>query len=392
MIDKDDIKVDDEAQLLFWIPDENMGVLKEKLAKLSKKSEKAGYPPVFMMPIGFKDERGPNNYVHRVWEVLISGITPKIEGWEFWARIDYSRDSGNLIYAAPGKTIPEEYKTIDSVCEHCNRKRLRRTGYLLKNPETNEFKVVGSTCISEFFGGVTPESIAKYFETIRKTIKYASEHSFSKTGLVNYRSILLIQFISAVLESIEQWGWYSSTKAKQDGNSHLSTASRAHSIYCGMHPASPLKNPDEINKIVNWAKNLTDEEIKGNNFLNNIRVIARDGIASYNDENMIAGMVRAYQNTIQPPPARLDFSNSKPMGTIGDKLEIPVTVLSSFRSADGSFDVIKFYDSNFNLYTWFNHGKGSIKKGDFIKIKGTVRAHNTYKGVNETVLTRVKIV
>lgn len=393
MVNKDDIKVDDESQLLFWIPDENMAMLKDKLAKLSKKLEKAGYPAIFCMPIGFKDERGPGNYVHRIWEVLISGITPKIEGWEFWARIDYHRSSGNVIYAAPGKSIPEKYYSIDSVCEHCNMNRKRKTGYLLHHTETGEFKVVGSTCISEFFNAVTPESVAKYFETIRKSISYAKGCSKLSDTIISYGSIVVEEFVSATIEAINLWGWYSSTQAKETGNYSQSTAAKAQAIYNGRDNSSPVPHLDESIKIVNWAKNLSDDEIVGNNFLNNIRVIARDGVARISDENMIAGMVRAYQNKFNPHDSKiLDLTKSVHVGKLGDKVEMGVTVISSFFSVNGGFEVVKLLDSQGNVFTWFNHGKTRSKKDDTLKIKGTVKAHNEYKGVKETILTRVKIV
>lgn len=388
MIDKSEIQVSEDTQLVFNIPEENMDALKAKLAKLSKKAEKAGYPPVFIMPIGFKDDRGPGNYVHRTWEVLISGIAPKHEGWNFNARIDYSRDSGNVIYVAPGRKIPEKYKTIDSVCEHCNRKRVRRTGYLLQNEETGEYKVVGSTCIEDFFGGHTPESLAKYFETLRKAIGHASGYS-SQSGLLEYRNIIVTEFVSAVLEAMDKWGWYGATAARERGEHYLSTSSRAHDLYRDRVATAPLYKKDESEKIIQWASSLSDEKVFGNNFLNNIRVIARDGIASMRDENMIAGMVRAYQNEVNPPQ-KLDLTKSAHQGNVGDKLEIDTTVHNVFTPSYADYTIYKLLDGGGNLYTWFNHGVGRLEKGEAIRIKGTVKAHSEYKGVKETILTRVK--
>lgn len=376
------------VRLTFWIPDENMEALKAKLAALSKKGEKWGLDPVFMMPIGFKDETVYDNYVHRVWEVLIAGTVHKIEGWAFNARIDYDHNSGNLVTASPGRVVPECYHSIDSICEHCNKKRRRRTGYLLQHTETAEYKVVGSSCLNEFFNQTTPDKIAKYFETIRKTIETAKKYSVSNGYTPNYLHISLPNFVECVLETINVHGWYGSTEARNRGDYYNSTASRAHTLYKSL--GSSPNHTTEANTIISWAASMTDEEVKGNMFLNNIRIIARDGRAKISDENFIAGMVRAYQNKFKKPTPTFDVTKSTHIGVTGDKVNIDVTVLSSFRSKDNTFDVIKMIDANGNVYVWFNHGSSKISKDETLKVQGTIKAHNEYKGIKETVLTRVK--
>lgn len=391
MIRKEDIQVDPDTQLVFNIPEENFEKLKAKLAKMSKKAEAQGLPPIFVMPIGFKDEKNECNRVHRTWEVMVAGIAPKIDGWVFNARVDYDHQNGNVIYAIPGRNVPEHYKTCDSICEHCGWKRKRRTGYLLQHEETGEFKLVGSSCLAEFFPQGSPESIAKYFETLRRAQKSAGGFGYSG-GLVSYNNIDVLLYLQCAAHEVRTGGWYSAAVARQNGEHYKSTAARATAFYAQKHIYGVLtqEDIDQGRKAKEWLNNLSDEEVDGNTFLHNVRVMARDGLAKLNDENMLAGAFRAWMRSagIDQHQKKVDTSNSQHQGTVGDKITLDVEVLNTF--VKDNFTVHKFADYNGNLYTWFNHGGKDLNRGDRVKITGTVKAHNIFRNTKETVLTRVK--
>ena len=56
----------------------------------------------------------------------------------------------------------------------------------------------------------------------------------------------------------------------------------------------------------------------------------------------------------------------------------------------GHTDIVKFRDLKGNLFTWFASGYTDLERGDRISIKGTVKNHDTYRGVKQTILTRCK--
>lgn len=374
-----------KLDFMFDIPQENYDILKEKIDKLSDKNEKIGLPRIFMMPIGFKDTRGAGNYVHRVWEVMISGEVPTIDGWEFIAKVDFARESGNVIYASPNKIVPDIYHSIDSVCDHCNHTRKRNTGYVIS--KDGEYKIVGSSCINKFFNTITPEKLAKYYETIRIITKTCGEYTNVSYEQTYEYSISVKEFVMAVLETIEKNGWYGATQAKEKNEYYKSTASIA--TYAYEINMIDKKYEIEAQTIIDWAATLTDDEVAGNNFMSNIRVIAKDGISKKTDTNLIAGMVRAYQNKFNKTQ-KMDFTKSIHIGKVGDKISIDLTVYRVFVPSDGGKTIVKLIDEVGNLFTWFNHGSAILTKDVKYRVTGKIVAHNTFNNIKETILTRVK--
>lgn len=387
MIPKEDIQVDPDTQLVFNIPEENFEKLKSKLAKMSKKAEAQGLPSIFVMPIGFKDTKDANNRVHRTWEVMVAGIAPTIEGWVFNARIDYDREHGNVIYAIPGQSVPESYKNCGSICEHCNKARRRRTGYLLQQEVTGEFKLVGSSCLSEFFPQGSPETVAKYFETIRR----AHRHAAGLAGpIVSFNNTSVELYLQAVAYTVRTQGWYSITRAREKGEPDRSTARQASILYTQSNFSSLIAQTDKENGTAafEWLKGLSDSDISGNTFLHNVRTMAQDGLCKIRDETYVAGGYSAWLKTITPKNNLPNTNSSKHQGLVGDRLTLDVLVVNVFRKQD--FSVHKLADSTGNVYTWFNHGSVDLKRDEWVRITGTVRAHNMFKGKEETVLTRVR--
>lgn len=377
--------MDKVEDFLFNIPEENFETLRLVIEKLSKKNEKYGLPAIFIMPIGFKDVKNKLNQVHRTWEVMISGEVPKFEGWEFIAKVDFARSSGNIVYISPTKTIPDEYYSIESKCDHCGYKRRRNTGYIVF--KDGEYKIVGSSCINKFFNTLTPEKIGKYYETIRKIKNTCNRYASNiDTRNFNYK-ILVKDFIIATLQTIEKHGWYGSTKAKENNEYYKSTANLAESIYnAGVFDQKYEKESDNI---ISYFKSLSDNEVSGNNFLSNLRIIAKDDLAKQQDINLIAGMVRYYQNKFNKIE-KLDYTKSQHVGIVGEKIQIELKVYKKHKPVDGNSIIVKFVDIAGNLYTWFNHGTQDLNLNTTYNISAKVIAHNTFNSVKETILTRVK--
>lgn len=87
----------------------------------------------------------------------------------------------------------------------------------------------------------------------------------------------------------------------------------------------------------------------------------------------------------------LDPSNSQFQGEIGQRLEIEITVKKAFL-INGMYGASMCYtmvDANENEYVWITTStKTQLKEGEKCTIRGTVKAHKTYKNVNQTTLTR----
>ena len=90
---------------------------------------------------------------------------------------------------------------------------------------------------------------------------------------------------------------------------------------------------------------------------------------------------------------------SQPVGVVGDKLRAEVTV-EAIMAVDGKFGgsaLHRLRDEAGNLYIWWASGSGLcgedglwLPKGAQVRIQGTVKAHDTFGGEWQTVLSRVK--
>jgi hypothetical protein len=90
---------------------------------------------------------------------------------------------------------------------------------------------------------------------------------------------------------------------------------------------------------------------------------------------------------------------SKHVGNVGDKVEVEVTHThtGSFESGFGhngyytvTTYVHTFKDADGNVFVWKTSSVSGFENETF-RIKGTVKAHDEYRGVKQTVLTRCKV-
>lgn len=87
-----------------------------------------------------------------------------------------------------------------------------------------------------------------------------------------------------------------------------------------------------------------------------------------------------------------DGKASEYVGEIKERIEFEAEVTGVYGTEGhyGHTDIVKFKDGDRNMFTWFASGYTDLERGDRITIKGTVKKHDDFKGVKQTVLTRCK--
>jgi hypothetical protein len=83
-------------------------------------------------------------------------------------------------------------------------------------------------------------------------------------------------------------------------------------------------------------------------------------------------------------------------GSVGEKIERNAVLTKSrwIESMYGSTLMHTFVDDGGNIYIWFSNGRSGygLDEGTHYLIHGTVKKHDTFRGVRQTVLTRCKVV
>ena len=94
---------------------------------------------------------------------------------------------------------------------------------------------------------------------------------------------------------------------------------------------------------------------------------------------------------------RAPKTNSEHVGEVGDKIEVKLIFKQYFTfethyTYSGELNFIyKFADEDGNTFTWKTGKAMELEEGAEYMVKGTIKAHDEYKGDKQTVLTRCKI-
>lgn len=83
---------------------------------------------------------------------------------------------------------------------------------------------------------------------------------------------------------------------------------------------------------------------------------------------------------------------SEYVGEIKKRIEFEAEVTGVYGTEGfyGHTDIVKCKDADGNQFTWFASDYTNLERGDRMTIKGTVKKHDEYRGIKQTVLTRCK--
>lgn len=223
------------------IPTENVDLLVAKVAKLNARVAKAkitGGVTVTPAHEQIFDRRG------YTWVTFQSSAAFKVEGWTFVARYDFEVDADHkpvvFLHTIPGVDVPVDRRVSDGHCDHCNAKRFRKNTFLVVS-ETGDYKVVGRSCLKEFFG-ISAETLASMFEWVRSPADVVGEFEDHIPGMraIEYTSNASVLAAACAVTSVA--GWVSGAKARES-DVLTSTASHVHSL---LNPPSPSSHRDAL--------------------------------------------------------------------------------------------------------------------------------------------------
>lgn len=393
----------DQDRGIYKIPKDNLPKFQKMLDKLSKKSVKLTGEKIYFIPFNTITER-ENGYVREYVEILLSGFeAPKLNGWSFVARLDHANEVGNLVRPVPGFVVPEMYRDRGSVCDHCRIKRYRRDTYLVQHDETGEIKQIGSSCLKDFLGHQHPEKIAKMAELLG----YADEFARGAMQVGDDRRFIDLEaYLAHCAMQIAQWGYMPISKAKQlnaandDPRKEVqSTASRALvSLFPSPGYQDQMPVPEDAHyklaqDAIEWAANLGDDGGVLSDYQHNIHVLAASGMIEFRSTGYASSIVGSYMREHNLFPQKDEKKPSNHVGNIGDKLELDVTYEASRWTTNdaGGFYIHQFVDAQGNVLKWMTGKEIEADKGTMVKLRGTVKNHNEFKGAKETIVTRCKV-
>jgi hypothetical protein len=395
-------------QTTYTIPTENKPALKAKLEKIQRRANKLELTAIEFSFSSAYYRDGADGLKDHVIDVSITGETVKIAGWSFCATLDHFSDPDqpskwiSIVKAVSGCDVPERFRSIGPICEHCSQSRKRTQTYVLKHDDGSR-KAVGSSCLRDFLGGHDPHAAVLLCNDLIQAQQACEE---SMGGSRGHSAIDIDRFLAVTAAIVRIDGYVSSAKARESLTPVYRTSDALQDYF--FSPAQTdeekkwkaLREPTEIDiataeKAKQWALSLHETAIATlNDYQYNIANIARIGVVELRLIGLAVSIVPSYQRAVGADIERQKARESSVhFGTVGERsvYALTVTKILTTESQWGTTFICKFVDENGNFATWFASKRVDFAVGEKVTVKGTVKEHKEYQGIKETVLTRCTV-
>ena len=394
---------------IYAIQEDNFDRLTKKLIRIKNKCAKYG-KYFHMKTIGeeyrkFEYPTGENVIVRYILVDVTGSVVH--DGWEFVAVIDHA-ESGNIIRQYNTElNIPDRYFHTAPICEHCKTKRNRKDTYLIHNVNTDEWKQVGKTCLTEFTNGMDADEIARYISLFDTVI--AGNNVTIGAGNVTYyfKTLEVLQF---AFETIKHFG-YQKNSEFEERPTRL-RCMQYYNLHHGMTQymgtreieqcreemlsvnfnAYAKSNVDKAQAAIEWASNV---DTKNNSYLNNLSVICNSQYCASRNLGFLVSLVPTYLRHLESAKLAENSTeyNSEFVGAPGDKVSFsPCSITCVYSNEFGYYGptyMYKITDKDNNVYMWSTSKQINIDNR--YEVSGVIKKHEEYKGVKQTWLIRCRL-
>lgn len=330
-------------------------------------------------------------------------------GWEFVAKVE-ATDEGNIITGPPNsRTVPEHYRTDKLVCDHCDHNRKRKHGFIVREPISGDYRMVGRTCLALYTGGLNPADVTYFASLFDELLTWNNNASLAPKA---NRVILAtpVEVVAHALATVEhQGGYYSYDRATRSDKTPTGVQTR-NFVYASLgvgvnakrtrtymddNHIDPVSYIDEAEELVTWIKS---QDTTDNDFLHNLSVLAHHEYIDVSTKTSLMASVIAARNYAERCSGREDksqdnTSTSSFQGQPGQRHTFVVESANVITTWENDYgDLVKMWkvtDAEDNVFIWKTSSAKDIVDG--VEVTATVKEHSTYEGMGQTVITRPKI-
>lgn len=363
---------------------------------------------------------GPRVVIHHYVIAQFEAQVLKVDGYKVVGAVDFSH-SEPVVDMAPGYEGTELHDT-DNHCDHCNRNRNRKSVVILDKEDGTRVQI-GRSCVRDYFGHDIKAELT-YWRSLKKlTGELEDEDGYRMGGRDREGAESLGPTMVLAAYAVMNHGWMSGGKVKKaiadadwQGIEYKgpSSTSSVVSDWQSTTPSHKCEHPrpsksditDEVRDLatqaIEWAQNITDNEAANSDYMHKIRVIARDGwFKSWREFGTAVSIVGVFYMNQQKAKAeaaeasgeRVPFTFTRPGEHVGEvKVRVTLTlkVISIYwiSGTYGETGIHRMVDEEGRSFTWFCSGK-PLEEGLVYQVKATVKKHDEYKGVKQTIVNRV---
>lgn len=367
---------------MYTLSNESFEKLTNKVSFFNKKLEKRGLSPIVITDVEDIFVKEGKEYTHKK-NFNISGDYPKIEGYEFVAKIDHKE---NMILSENNIEELEKFRHV-SYCHHCGTHRKRNVTFVLRNQETNELVQIGSKCIVDYIGK-SAESMVFYASCMSSIINFSDEEAINGGSRTPYYDIY--EIIDIAYKLISDFGFVSVKNSYEGSTTKMifdfMNVQNQQYVFPDGYNFEITKNVH--NDVFEYIKK---EDEKGyNQFVKNCLELCNGRYITYKYFSFVAAMVNMWNRSkTETKQENYEFI---PVGEKIKEKAVKFVNRVSFETIYGMKHILTFKDEENHLFVWFTTTSPfGLEEGKEMVIKSaTVKENKEYKGKKQTVITRVR--
>lgn len=311
-----------------------------------------------------------------------------------------------------GFVVPPKYFTANAcTCDYCKTNRKRNKTYLVVNQETGEWKQLGKECLKLFVAGIDVDAIA----TFESFIKEAEEAANPGDEFFYNRRLKFVKVADALALACAVYrerGYLATRDAVGNSNDlcNKNIVQRKLTQQYGydsdfLNISNSVRNEiDEIAVKTTTAIAKEDTEVAvemvkrfpDEPYYNNLKVVVENEYIPLNKLGLLVSIPKAIdryedEKKKQEEKERL-AAESDYLGSVGEKISVNFVSgreVTCFETQFGLLHIYEFKDANGNTVVWKSSSSKDIPESGVVV--GTVKAHEEYNGVKQTIILRAKI-
>lgn len=218
MVSMTDTTASEDRQDVFIV--RNWGGFLTKWAEIAKRAERTGctigYEVLADQIIQVRNCENPccdgtsplhGTHGERTVTVRAWGETPKFAGYELIAVIEDLHEPMRQVRGVPGHEaeLTDDLWMTDDHCDHCSANRRRHSVIVLRH-ESGQVVQVGTSCVKDFLGGHSPETVA-WMAGWLPELREGNDEDYG--SYIIERAEDPKHFLALVVASIDMHGWVS---------------------------------------------------------------------------------------------------------------------------------------------------------------------------------------
>lgn len=309
-------------------------------------------------------------------------------------------EGGITVHSAPGQELGGYTPRGDNDCDHCEVKRDRTRLYLVRDERDGSILQLGHNCI-ELFTGVTPKGLwALTFDEELEVFTRESEGGFAPRDL------------GTSIDTVIAFAWVHSN----EGRAYVPTSAEFEtstvdlvrtSLFTNIHAIrhagtrqyfldAAARAAEVETDLIEAIKASVETVSADSDYGRNLRVILAGQNVSGRNLGILASLVKVYAKAQEIEAKRKANPIAKGfIGEVKERVRDFSIELTTVREFDGNYGTTTLFvgrTPSGHVVKWFASGAWRYDVGDTLYLAAaTVKAHENYKGIDQTVITRGKI-